>query len=122
MRDLAHLLWAILRVECHGDGLNMQFEPIWVNIDKRSCQKGSILRFLIFENKDVFRMQNVPKNPIVQFVFMYIGWKSHTNPTQSHTVPQVSHKFACHMIALERVFRIMFLNLGLNNAFELQRS
>ena len=50
-----------------------QFEPIWVSLDTRSGQgkvkKGQMLTFLILKNKDMLLMQNVPRNPMVSFIF-----------------------------------------------------
>ena len=53
-----------------------QFETIWVNLDTRSGQgqvkKGQILIFFL-ENKDTCLMQNVPRNPMELFIFLYVG-------------------------------------------------
>ena len=65
---MAHVLWDILHVEYNGDGLL----AIWVHLGEpsckvrsRSCQKFKILKCLILKNKDMFLMQNVPRNPMV---------------------------------------------------------
>ena len=51
----------------------LQSYHIWVNLDARSGQgqvnKGQILTFLIWENKDMFLMQNIPRIPMVPFIF-----------------------------------------------------
>ena len=51
----------------------LQSDHIWVNLDARSGQgqvnKGLILTFLIWENKDMFLMQNIPRIPMVPFIF-----------------------------------------------------
>ena len=56
----------------------LQSYHIWVNLDARSGQgqvnKGLILTFLIWENKDMFLMQNIPRIPMVPFIFfLYVG-------------------------------------------------
>ena len=49
-----------------------QFEPIWANLDTRSGQgqvkNDQILKFLVLK-KNMFLMQNVPRNPMVSFAF-----------------------------------------------------
>ena len=49
----------------------LQFECIWVSLATRSGQghvkNVQILKCLILENKDLFLMQNVPRNPMVPF-------------------------------------------------------
>ena len=54
----------------------LQFESIWMTLATRSDQghvkKWQILKCLILKNKDVFLMQNVPRNPTVPFVFLYV--------------------------------------------------
>ena len=51
----------------------LQSYHIWVNLDARSGQgqvsKGLILTFLIWENKDMFLMQKIPRIPMVPFIF-----------------------------------------------------
>ena len=67
---MAHVLWAILHVEYNGDGVLANGvhlgEPSY-KVRSRSCQKCQILTCLILENKDLFLMQNVPRNPMVPF-------------------------------------------------------
>ena len=57
----------------------LQSNHIWVNLDTRSSQgqvnKGLILTFLIWENKDMFLMQNIPRIPMVPFIFFSM-WDS----------------------------------------------
>ena len=54
----------------------LQFESIWVSLATRSGQghvkKLQILKCLILKNKDLFLMQNDPRNPMVPFVFLYV--------------------------------------------------
>ena len=54
----------------------LQFESIWVSLATRSGQghvkKFQILKCLILKNKDLFLMQNDPRNPMVPFVFLYV--------------------------------------------------
>ena len=76
IRGVAHVLWAILHVEYSGDGLR----AFWVHLGEpsykvrsRSCQKFQISKCLILENKGLFMMQNVPRNPMVPFVFSVRG-------------------------------------------------
>ena len=38
-------------------------------VRSKSGQKSQFLKFLIWENKDMFLMQNAPRNPMVSFVF-----------------------------------------------------
>ena len=59
----------------------LQSNHIWVNLYTRSGQgqvnKGLILTFLICENKDMFLMQNIPRIPMVSFIyFLYVGQHS----------------------------------------------
>ena len=59
----------------------LQSYHIWVNLDARSGQgqvnEGLILTFLIWENKDMFLMQNIPRIPMVPFIFfLYVGQHS----------------------------------------------
>ena len=58
-----------------------QFDPIWVSLHTRSGQqlgkKDQILTFLILKNKDMFLMQNVPRNLMVSIIFIYVGYNSH---------------------------------------------
>ena len=60
----------------------LQFESIWVSLATRSGQghvkKFQILKCLILKNKDLFLMQNDPRNPMVPFVFLYVVY----NPPQ----------------------------------------
>ena len=55
----------------------LQSYHIWVNLDARSGQgqvnEGLILTFLIWENKDMFLMQNIPRIPMVPFFFSLCG-------------------------------------------------
>ena len=54
----------------------LQFESIWVSLATRSGQghvkKFQILKCLFLKNKDLFLMQNDPRNPMVPFVFLYV--------------------------------------------------
>ena len=55
----------------------LQFDHIWVNLDTRSRQgqvnKCLILTFLIWENNDMFLMRNIPRIPMVPFIFSLCG-------------------------------------------------
>ena len=53
----------------------LQFESIWVSLAKRSGQghvKNVKFYNVYLKNKDLFLMQNVPRNPMVPFVFLYV--------------------------------------------------
>ena len=51
----------------------LQSYHIWANLDARSGQgqvnESLILTFLIWENKDMFLMQNIPRIPMMPFIF-----------------------------------------------------
>ena len=48
----------------------LQLEPIFVNLDTRSGQ-GQVK--MVLEDKGMILMQNFSRNPMVSFVFLYMG-------------------------------------------------
>ena len=53
----------------------LQFESIWVSLATRSGQghvKMPNFEKFILENIDMFPMQNIPRKPMVSFVFLYV--------------------------------------------------
>ena len=83
----------------------LQSHHIWVNLDARSGQgqvnKGQILTFLIWENKDMFLMQNIPRIPMVPFIFFSM-WDSIPKSrvllydvTISCSVEEINFGFGC---------------------------
>ena len=54
----------------------VQFESISVSLATRSGQgqvkKCQILKCLILKNKDLFLIQNVTRNPMVPYDFLYV--------------------------------------------------
>ena len=83
----------------------LHFDHIWVNLDARSGQgqvnKGLILTFLIWENKDMFLMQNIPRISMVPFIFFSM-WDSIPKSrvllydvTISSSVEEINFSFGC---------------------------
>ena len=72
---MAHVFWAILHVEYNGDGLLAILVHLGEPSNKvrsRSCPKMPNFEMFYFENIDLFLVQNVPRNPMVPFIFLYV--------------------------------------------------
>ena len=65
IRDVEHVLWAILHVDYDGDRLL----AIRAHLGESRSRSGQILKSSISENKDMVPMQNVPRNQMVPFFF-----------------------------------------------------
>ena len=67
---MAHLLWAILHVKYNGDGIL----AIWAHLGevRYKVSPGQKGQFLFLKSKDMLRMQNAPRNPMVP-VFFSLG-------------------------------------------------
>ena len=75
IRRVTHLLPVILHVEYDGDSLlaiRAHLGESRYMVRSTSGQKGQILKCLILENKDMFLLQNDPRNPMAPFVFLYV--------------------------------------------------